>query len=173
MRPLSQLLLILICLLSSYSAWADDSAEFLQTAFHTAPNSKFLWLTPALKAQSKTILGHEYPSLRVKYWEDGTRRAWILEEIGKEQPITIGVIIDNGAVDQVRVLVYRESRGGEVQEDFFTRQFHKIRLLADNKLSKKIDGITGATLSVRALQKVVRLALMFDASLNSSAKKSS
>jgi hypothetical protein len=36
-------------------------------------------------------------------------------------------------------------------------------LTQDDKLNKKIDGITGATLSVWALQKMARLALLFDA----------
>lgn len=50
-----------------------------------------------------------------------------------------------------------------MQQSFFTRQFQGVSLTSNDKLSKKIDGITGATLSVWALQKVARLALMFDA----------
>lgn len=161
-----RLMFISLVAISSQVSKADASADFLQSAFNTTPSSKFLWFTPALKAQSKTILGHEYPALRVKYWAEGKRRVWILEEIGKEQPITVGIVINSGEVEQVQVLAYRESRGGEVQEDFFTRQFKKIRLLDNYKLSKKIDGITGATLSVRALQNVTRLALLLDTSLN-------
>lgn len=38
-----------------------------------------------------------------------------------------------------------------------------MSLRDDDKLNKRIDGITGATLSVWALQKVARLALLFDA----------
>jgi len=63
----------------------------------------------------------------------------------------------------MQVLAYRESRGGEVQQDFFTKQFKEARLTENDKLNKKIDGITGATLSVWALQKMARLALLFDA----------
>ena len=50
-----------------------------------------------------------------------------------------------------------------MQQSFFTRQFQGVSLTSNDKLSKKIDGITGATLSVWALQKVARLALIFDA----------
>ena len=70
--------------------------------------------------------------------------------------------IENNQIVAVDVLVYRESRGGEVQQNFFTKQFQGLTLDKNDKLSKKIDGITGATLSVWALQKVARLALMFD-----------
>jgi len=61
-----------------------------------------------------------------------------------------------------RVLIFRETRGGEVRYPFFTDQFAGIMLGRDTLLSREIDGISGATLSVNALVKLTRLALLFD-----------
>jgi hypothetical protein len=96
----------------------------------------------------------------VRFWRSGTHTAWVLDEIGKEMPITVGISVDNGAVKRVKVLVYRESRGWEVKSPSFTAQFSGAKLAEGHKLDRHIDGISGATLSVRALQKLTRLALL-------------
>ncbi len=75
------------------------------------------------------------------------------------KPITTGLAVDDGAIERIRVLVYRESRGWEVRYDFFTAQFIGARLDGDARLDRRIDGISGATLSVRALTNLARLAL--------------
>lgn len=141
---------------------ALSNEEFIQKYLKQPVENKVLWLNKPLQQRAAIILGHNYQGLRVRYWQAGNRSAWILDEIGKEQPITTGVVIENNQIVAVDVLVYRESRGGEVQQNFFTKQFQGLTLDKNDKLSKKIDGITGATLSVWALQKVARLALMFD-----------
>ena len=61
---------------------------------------------------------------------------------------------------EVKVLIFRESRGWEVKYPFFTDQFKGATLVSDNNLDRKIDGITGATLSVNALTKLGRIALL-------------
>jgi predicted pyridoxine 5'-phosphate oxidase superfamily flavin-nucleotide-binding protein len=98
----------------------------------------------------------------VRYWRVGSRTVWILDEIGKEMPITVGIAINNGAVERVKILVYREDRGREVTSPAFTAQFSGAKLTSDQRLDRHIDGISGATLSVRALSRLTRLALLFD-----------
>ena len=71
------------------------------------------------------------------------------------------MVVTHGRIEQVRVLAFRESRGGEVRYPFFTRQFVNVGLKDDDRLDARIDGITGATLSVSAVTKVSRLALVF------------
>lgn len=122
---------------------------------------QMLWLTPAVKQRAAAILGHDYPGLRVKYWRQGARTAWVLDHVGKEQPITMGVVVENGQILNIEVLAYRESRGGEIRHGFFRRQFEHAALKAGDRLDRDIDGITGATLSVTAMTKVARLALAF------------
>ena len=157
--------------LITLKGWANESAaDLFLKQYLNQSQAKTLWLNQPLKQRTAKILGHSYQGLRVRYWQDGARTAWILDEIGKEQPITTGVIVENGKIVSVEVLAYRESRGAEVQQSFFTRQFQGLSLTSNDKLSKKIDGITGATLSVWALQKIARLALMFDAEKESANK---
>lgn len=134
--------------------------EFLQEVFATTPPApQVLWLKGEIKESAAAILGHPYPGLRIRYWEMDLRTAWILEEIGKEKPITVGMVIGPAGMELLRVLEFRESRGWEVRYPFFTDQFDGIGLTADRDLDRHIDGISGATLSVRALQKLARLAL--------------
>jgi uncharacterized protein with FMN-binding domain len=99
--------------------------------------------------------------LRVRYWRQSQKTAWILEQIGKEKLITVGLVIDNNQIQKVKVLSFRESRGWEVKEPFFLEQFYQIQLTERLQLNHSIDGISGATLSVRAIKKVSRLALFY------------
>ncbi len=127
-----------------------------------APEMRVLWLTPLLKQRAEAILGHPYSGLRVRYWRQGGRCVWVLDDIGKEQPITAGFLVEQGRIMDIQVLAYRESRGGEVQQAFFTRQFSGAALTSADSLNRRVDGITGATLSVRAMERMARLALLFD-----------
>ena len=126
------------------------------------PAPQVLWLTGDLKQRAADILGHPYPGLRLRYWKSPDTSAWILEEIGKTQPITAGFAVGRHGIRDVDVLVYRESRGDEVRHAFFTDQFTGANLDPDHQLDRRIDGITGATLSVDALTRLSRLALLLD-----------
>lgn len=158
----------------SLPAWATDLEteikRFLGETFSTAPAAETLWLTGDLLPAVRDVLGHDYPAPRLRYWRVGQRTVWVLDEIGKEMPITVGIALENGAVERVKVLVYRESRGWEVKSPAFTAQFSGARLDAEHKLDKSIDGISGATLSVRALSRLTRLALLLERHLDAGAK---
>jgi len=125
-------------------------------------SQRTLWLDRELRAEAEALLERPYAAARVRYCALGGRTAWILDEIGKPGPITTGIVVGQGRVEQVRVLVFRESRGGEVHREVFTRQYLDAELDADHRLDRRIDGITGATLSVWAVNRQVRLALLFD-----------
>lgn len=159
-----RLLAFLVLLLPAGPVPADDvyqtREDFLQEVFAgVVPEASVLWLRDALRTTSTAIMGHPYPGLRVRYWLRDGRSAWILEEIGKEKPITVGCVVANGSIELVRVLAFRESRGWEVRYPFFTDQFRGMGLTGDHALDRSVDGISGATLSVRALEKLARLAL--------------
>ena len=127
-----------------------------------APEPSFLWLKGDVKDEMAKILGRKPGGLRMRYWRDPERTVWILEEIGKTQPITTGISVRAGVIERVQVLIYRESHGWEVRYPFFTDQFRGMSLEADQSLSEHVDGISGATLSVRALTTLARLALRLD-----------
>jgi hypothetical protein len=165
---------IFFLLALAFPAWgSDQEAEinrFLGETFVQAPTAETLWIIGDMQPAVRGILEHDYPAARVRYWRVGQRTAWILDEIGKEMPITVGISINNGAVERVKVLVYRESRGWEVKSPAFTAQFFGVRLSSEQKLDRQIDGISGATLSVRALSRLTRLALLFDRHLSARGK---
>ena len=138
-----------------------ETEDYIRTAFaEELPAPRTLWVSGDLRATVERVLGHRFSSLRVRYWFDGETSVWILDEIGKELPITIGVTVADAAINNVRVLEFRESRGWEVKYPFFTDQFVNARLESDERLDRSIDGITGATLSVGAVTRIARVALL-------------
>jgi hypothetical protein len=171
MRALRLLAVAAVLLCAAAPARADDIYQspnaFLAEAFPALPAPVLLDITPAMRGDIERILGHTYRAQRVRTWREGGRSVWILEEIGKYRPITVGLIVNDGAVEALRVLIYRESHGWEVRHDFFTAQFKGMTLNENNRLSARVDGISGATLSVNALQNLARLALYFDKHLPS------
>jgi hypothetical protein len=86
--------------------------------------------------------------------------AVIGEEIGKYRPITFLVATDRDLrVKGVEVLVYRESRGGEVRRERFLRQYRGKTSDDPIRTHRDIINVAGATLSVNALNLGVKRAL--------------
>jgi hypothetical protein len=136
--------------------------DFLHETFGgEPPKPQFLWLDDAAQARLKAIFGHVYPQARLRYWRTPDKTAWILEDIGKEFPITAGFVVKSGAIEAARVLIFRESRGDEIRYPGFLKQFRGAHLRKD-ELEPHIDGISGATLSVWAMQRMARAALTLD-----------
>ncbi len=135
--------------------------DFLETSLPGCAK-KALWLKADTKTEVETLLDRPFPGVRARYCGLDGKTAWILDEVGKTEPITTGIVVAEGRVEQVRVLVYRESRGGEVHRDAFVRQYTEASLDDRRQLDRNIDGITGATMSVDALNRQVRLALYLD-----------
>ena len=157
----------------AWLAWSVSQAVFAAETVHLQPAAfleqnlpgcaqKTLWLKADTKAEIQNLLDRPWPGVRVRYCEADDRTAWILDEIGKTEPITSGIVVDHGQVQTVRVLVFRESRGGEVHREAFTRQYEGAALAGKKGLDRKVDGITGATMSVSAVNRQVQLALLLD-----------
>jgi hypothetical protein len=147
----------------------QEPDAFLKETFSgSVPEPELLTVTPQMQRDIARILRHSYRAQRLRYWREGARTVWILEEIGRYRPITVGFLVSEGAIDTVRVLIYRESHGWEVRHDFFTNQFKGLTLDEQSNLSGRIDGISGATLSVNALRNLARLALYVDRAVRSS-----
>ncbi len=137
--------------------------DFLRQAFPDGvPQPAVVWMRGEVKKRVASLLGHRYPALRIRYWKQAGRSAWILDEIGKSEAITVGIVVANRRIEKLRILTFRESRGDEVRYPGFTRQFDQAGLDARGRLSTPIESITGATLSVRAVKKLATLALYLD-----------
>lgn len=160
---------VCFCLASfpSHAEQYQSETDFLAEVFSDSPPApQSLWITGERKQVTADILQHAPAKLRQRYWQQGQRSAWIMEEIGKEKPITVGLVVNNGELERVKVLAFRESRGWEVRYPFFVKQYNGLSLKGDNGLSSSIDNITGATLSVRAVTKLARLALIYHADIS-------
>ena len=152
-------------LLASLTASAEsiyqEPADFIADAFEgDVPAQEVLWVTDDIRTEARALLGRDLRQLRIRYWRTGNRSAWILDEVGKDRPITTGVVIEDDAISTIQVLIFRESRGWEVRYPFFTDQFNDAQLDTNNRLNRSIDNISGATLSVNALKRQAQLALL-------------
>jgi thiamine biosynthesis lipoprotein ApbE/Na+-translocating ferredoxin:NAD+ oxidoreductase RnfG subunit len=86
--------------------------------------------------------------------------ALVLDEIGKSEPITFMVgMSPEGKVIDVAVMVFRETRGWEVKEKRFLRQFRGKRVGDPIQIDRDIINYSGATLSSRALARGAKRAL--------------
>lgn len=155
---------LVITLLLSSTCWAkgvyQSPEDFINEAFsNNPPQAERVIVKGDTSKGIKSILGHRYKKIRIPYWRNENRTVWILEKIGKELPITAGFVVSNNQIEKFRVLIFRESRGWEVRNDFFTRQFDGMKLTKKNKLSQPVDNITGATMSVNAMKKLSKMAL--------------
>jgi len=166
--------IILLILISTQGLYANSMSkkQFIARAFHlektaeqtgSQPEIKTLWLDDKLQKKISKILDHRYPKLRLRYWvssDSNKQSVWFLDEVGKELPISFGISIIDHQVSQINVLKFRESRGGEIRMQSFSEQFKDVGLSKDTFLNKTIDGISGATMSVSAMKKITRLALL-------------
>lgn len=154
------ILLLAVCPLRLSAVEYQSTDAFIQQAFNgNKGTTKVFWVDDHAKQVIESILAHSFNKMRIRYWQQDNETVWVLDEIGKEAPITVGIHIKDQAIARTKVLVYRESRGDEVRHDFFTDQFKSAKLDNQTQLDQHIDGITGATLSVRALTKLSRIAL--------------
>lgn len=86
--------------------------------------------------------------------------AVVTEERGKYRPITMLVGVDtSGRVAGVQILVYRESRGGEVAREYFLRQYRGKAVGDPIRLNRDIINISGATISVQSVNAGVKKVL--------------
>lgn len=156
--------LLLVALCGATRVYQTPESFVAESFDGNPPATQTLWLTGSVREAAASILRRQ-PSPRITYWHAAGRTAFVLEEIGKEQPITAGILIQDGRIGRVRILVYRESRGAEVRYPAFTHQFAGAGLDANQRLDRTINGISGATLSVNALDRMTRLALFLDQQL--------
>ncbi len=154
-------LFVLLVSTPAQAAMPDEFLHFLQESFGSdRPRVQRLWLNEQQRNEAGKLLQRPVRTRSLRYWGDASHSVWLLNEIGKERPITTAIEIRNGRVKRVRVITYRESRGGEVQADWFLNQFRGLEREHLGALHKTIDSISGATLSVNALKKQVSLALL-------------
>jgi len=121
-------------------------------------------VSPADRAALEKLAGLRFPIPRYTFLRcasgDAPRYAVILDEIGKSEPITFMVGVESdGSAGEVALMVFRESRGAEVRQGRFTRQFKSKKLNDPIRVNQDIVCWTGATLSSEAMARAVKKAL--------------
>jgi hypothetical protein len=142
----------------------ETQDQLLAEAFGGAvPEAKFLDLDANAQSQLSAVLGHTYPQARLRYWKANGKTVWVFDDKGRDgyQLTTAGFVVKGGAIDIARVLIYRESHGEEVAELSFLNKFVGAHA-AGNQLDRQIDSISGATLSVKMMQRMARAAITLD-----------
>lgn len=133
--------------------------QALQKAF---PKADSLWSniwtpTPAQRKKIERRLGWRLAEPHFEIFQAQNKNqhlgyAIVTEQIGLYKPITFLVKADpQGKNDGVWIMVYRESRGGEVKRQRFLTQYKGKKATSPIRLNRDIIGVSGATLSVRAL----------------------
>ncbi len=112
-----------------------------------------------IKQICKDILGYEYPAAAIICKRNENRLAWQISTKGKHGLITSLVVIENGKVVNCRILSSREERGKQISKKRYLKQFTNLSLKKSNRLSKRVDAISGATISSKAVMSAVVLAL--------------
>lgn len=121
---------------------------------------------PAQREAVQARLGWQLPEDEFVFHRasrGGSDLGWalVLEEKGRFKPITFLVhLAPDRTVSAVIVMVYRESRGDAVRRARFLNQFDGRTVAEPLRLNRDVVGISGATLSSRALAAGVRKALV-------------
>ena len=72
-------------------------------------------------------------------------------------PITFMVILNiDGEIINANVMKYREAYGSEVDNSAWLQQFINFNKNSDYNIGKDIDGISGATISVKSMSKGIQ-----------------
>ena len=169
-RALSVLMLAVIVMPAGA---AYDETEYLKPEAFLAkeygenvPSISLMPLRGDTRKRAEAVLGHRYSGMRLRYWQQDGTTAWIIDEKSKDMPMTIGIGINpEGEIAVIELLVYREPRGGEIHQAAFRKQYLGLRLIEADALSGQVDCITGATLSVDALNRVAAMALVLHQSV--------
>jgi len=166
----------LVAILPALAARADQvflsEGEAPRALFGSgaAAERKVLDLSDGELPELSRLLGRKievrrYPYLEVSSPEphpQGQLQGYIflLDVIGQSLPITFAVGVKaDGTVQDVQVMVYRETHGDEIRERRFRVQFSGKTLQQPLVVGKDVDAISGATISSHSAAYAVRKGL--------------
>ena len=124
-------------------------------------------LTQTQRERLEARSGLRFPEPQYKFFVGRLKNgqaagyAVIMKEIGKEEYITFIVgVTPQGQVNDVAIMDFRESRGWEVREKRFLRQYRGKKSTDPLQVDRDITNYTGATLSTHAVTRGVKKALL-------------
>jgi Na+-translocating ferredoxin:NAD+ oxidoreductase RnfG subunit len=117
-------------------------------------------LKAALGRVTPTVWEPDYVTFVARENNQIVGYAIVVDEIGKVNPFTLMVsATPDFKVRDVAVMVYRETRGGEITQKRFLAQYKGKGSSDPLLLNRDIVGISGATLSVQGANRAVHKAL--------------
>jgi thiamine biosynthesis lipoprotein len=164
----------LLALLASAGPAVDAHAEIyltedqaLKIAFPGADaiEKQLVAFTSQQQAAIETATGRKDPPRIFRYFvgrKSGEVLGYVAIEdcMGKSEPITYMVATDPAlSIRAVEILAYRESRGGEVRQEGWRRQFAGKDPASPVRVGSDIRNIAGATISCRSVTDGIRLQL--------------
>ena len=142
--------------------WISVPAVVISAPAHAVQYLTVEQAQKALFPAGTRFVSHPLEEKRSEAWEalEGDRRTgWFFVDrvIGKHELITYALGIGaDGAVRGIEILDYRESRGGEIRDAEWRRQFVGKKPGDELRAGADIRNITGATLSCRHVTDGVR-----------------
>ena len=157
---------ILIILISVLAA-GDIKIACEEHLFNLYPENTdirmhILKLDKQMKKEVENQVKQKFYRDKLYYWTiskgDSTMAYAFLDNvIGKSMPITFLVILNiKGDIINTNVIKYREAYGGEVGNKGWLRQFLNRDNNSSYNIGRDIDGISGATISVKSMSKGIQ-----------------
>ena len=110
----------------------------------------------------RETLGYDYPGGKIKYWVHGQDSVWLLVAQGKHGLITSRITVEKGVITDFYIVDSREVRFKKSAASGFIEQLKGLCLAGVDRLSGRVDAVTGATVSSKALERTALLALRLD-----------
>lgn len=154
---------IVLAAVLELTAGEDPVAAFIDAQFEESVSVLSLAVTDEVSRLCAEVLGRSYPHGPIQHGGDSDKTVWILSANGKHGLITAGFVVTDGRIQGTSVLADREQRGRPIRTRRFLRQFDGVGLRDNALLDQRIDGITGATISATAMERMALLALRLDA----------
>ena len=115
-------------------------------------------LTPDQISKIEKISDEKVRDHQVKFYTAKTGEAVLIDRVlGKHELITYAIALNkNGEIQQIEILEYKESYGGQVRKAEWKKQFYGKKNGMPIKLETSIQNISGATLSCKHVTDGVR-----------------
>ena len=155
---------IIILLLTSVLFAGDIKSACEEHLFSLYPENTdirmhILTLDKHIKKEVENHVKQKFYRDKLYYWtisqgDTTIAYAFLDNVIGKSMPITFLVLLNiNGDIINTNVIKYREAYGGEVSNKGWLQQFINRNNNSSYTIGKDIDGISGATISVKSMSK--------------------
>jgi len=157
----------ILIILTSILLAGDIKISCEEHLFHLYPENTdirmhILQLNKGVKKDVENQVKQKFYRDKLYYWTisqgDTTMAYAFLDNvIGKSMPITFLVILNiNGDIINTNVIKYREAYGGEVSNKGWLQQFINRDNNSSYNIGGNIDGISGATISVKSMSKGIQ-----------------